>query len=160
MIVAILTRIIYISVTVPEYLLFVAQNMICLKWMKLFAVCNSKKLLFLNAAERENTWIHYFKVIIHVRFNTSRFARHYTISYSHFLIDIVLMFIIDPRSMVHAAAASMVEAVVGGQNHHPYVHSHHEHTPIKSEPNESSEGGTLKSEREEGKGNTFYINMS
>ena len=63
---------------------------------------------------------------------------------------------IDPRSVVHAAAASMVEAVVSSQHHqHPYIHHpHHPHTshPIKSEPNETSDHGTQKPEEKEQKG--------
>ena len=60
--------------------------------------------------------------------------------------------IIDPRSVVQVAAASMVEAVVGGQNSNPYIH-HPVYHPIKSEPNESTESSTLKTEQDERKGN-------
>ena len=62
-------------------------------------------------------------------------------------------FFIDPRSVVHAAAASMVEAVVSGQHHqHPYIHHPHTSQPIKSEPNETSDHGTQKPEEKEQKG--------
>ena len=60
--------------------------------------------------------------------------------------------IIDPRSVVQVAAASMVEAVVGGQNSNPYIH-HSVYHPIKSEPNESTDSSTLKTEQDERKGN-------
>ena len=59
--------------------------------------------------------------------------------------------LIDPRSVVQVAAASMVEAVVGGQNPHSYIH-HHVYHPIKSEPNESNESSNLKPEHDERKG--------
>ena len=67
------------------------------------------------------------------------------------------MCIPDPRSVVQVAAASMVEAVVSGQNQHPYSHHHYHHVqhPIKSEPTEQS--GPPKTEKEEGKGNQFSI---
>ena len=59
----------------------------------------------------------------------------------------------DPRSVVHAAAASMVEAVVSSQHHqHPYIHHPHTSHPIKSEPNETSDHGTQKPEEKEPKG--------
>ena len=45
----------------------------------------------------------------------------------------------------------MVEAVVGGQNPHSYIH-HHVYHPIKSEPNESNESSNLKPEHDERKG--------
>ena len=64
--------------------------------------------------------------------------------------------IIDPRSVVQVAAASMVEAVVGGQNSNPYIH-HPAYHPIKSEPNESTDSSTLKTEQDERKGNYEFI---
>ena len=68
--------------------------------------------------------------------------------------------IIDHRSVVHAAAASMVEAAVTGQNHnHSYIHQDHPHghQPIKSEPNDNCDSGTLKEEEKERKGNCSNI---
>ena len=71
--------------------------------------------------------------------------------------------IIDHRSVVHAAAASMVEAAVTGQNHHhSYIHHHHSHGhhPIKSEPNDNCDSGTLKEEEKERKGNYNVLNIA
>ena len=49
----------------------------------------------------------------------------------------------------------MGEAVVSGQNHHPYIHHHYPHAqhPIKAEPTENSQSGPLKTEQEDRKGN-------
>ena len=49
----------------------------------------------------------------------------------------------------------MVEAVVGGQHHHPYVH-HPVYHAIKSEPNEGTDSSTLKTEQDERKGNYLF----
>ena len=59
---------------------------------------------------------------------------------------------------MQVAAASMVEAVVGGQNHHPYIH-HHVYHPIKSEPNENTDSSTLKPEQDDRKGKNIVFNL-
>ena len=53
----------------------------------------------------------------------------------------------------------MVEAVVGGQNHHSYVHHHYHHVqnPIKAEPSDNSLSESSKAEPDDDKGNKLLI---